>query len=287
MKRCLPMVWLIALLFAFPLVMTGIGSLLSPNELQQTLFAGSARIVLIPNHITLCCYAQLLIFSEGFLRAFWNSLVLVCVLTAGQTMVGMVSGYCLAKVRFPGRTQLLFLYLFTLLLPSQATLVTGYIQMHSLRLLDSWAAVALPLLFTPLSTLLFCFAVGHIPHELFEVTCLESQSFLVYLRHVVLPAVLPAAIAFMVFSFSQNWNLYELPTVMIKATALRPLSCLMNNGGYVPKEQIFAAAVLYMLPILALYALFSDHIKDGIVTREEIDIKYAKSNVGNPGFSDK
>lgn len=264
MKRRLPVVLLIALLFAFPLVMTGIGSLMSPNELAQTMFARSARIVLVPGHITLSQYARLLIFSEGFLRAFWNSLMLVCALTAAQTMVGVVSGYCLAKVRFPGRTPLLFLYLFTLLLPSQATLVTSYIQMHSLNLLDSWAAVALPLIFAPLSTLLFSFVIGHIPHELFEVTCLESRSFPVYLRHVVLPAVLPAAVAFMVFSFSQNWNLYELPTVMIKTIPLRPLSCLMNNGGYVKAEQVFAAAILYMLPILALYALFSDSIEEGL-----------------------
>lgn len=264
MKLRLLAVTALALLFAFPLAVTGIASLLSPEELSQTVFAGSPAMVLIPRHATAAQYAQVLLYSQGFLRAFWNSLLLVCGLTAAQALVGLVSGYCLARVRFPGRTALTFLYLFALLLPPQATLVTSYIQMQGLKLMDTWAAVALPLLFAPLPTLLFRFAAGHIPHELFEVTSLESRSFFIYLRHVVLPAVLPAAVAFMVFSFSQNWNLYELPTVMIKTVPLRPLSCLMNNGGYVPKEQVFAAAILYMLPILALYALFSDSIESGI-----------------------
>lgn len=201
-------------------------------------------------------YGELLVTDYTFLRYFWNSLFYALGITAVCVTLSFPLGFLFAKVRFPGRDALFFVYIIAMMLPFQATLLPNYIQLRDFGLLNTPAALALPTVFSPFAVFLFRQFIKSVPTELIDYTTLETSSAFQILRHAVFPQVKPAAAALAVMVFCECWNMVE-PAIIFAAKNpdIHPLSVRM---GDLPANVSFGAAAVYLYPVLILFLLFKD-----------------------------
>lgn len=265
MKKVLRMVFLItmALLFAFPILVTILNSFMSPAELDEV-FASGGSLRLIPRMFTLDAYADLLFSGGVYLRMFWNSLLIALAIAVGSTVIGLIVGYVLAKCRFHGKDLLRYLYIVIMMMPFQVTLLPNYIMIRNLGLYNTTWALIVPGIFAPLSVFLISQFLRGMPQEEIEAATLETSSPLRVLIHVVAPRVYPGLLAGFLLAFAEAWNMVEQPLILLRDSSLYPLSLALNAMKSSSLSVSFAGSVLYMLPIFLLYRLFEEELIQGL-----------------------
>ena len=205
---------------------------------------------------TLRQYYELLVTDYTFLRFFWNSMFYVVVITVVCIIISFPLGFLFAKVKFPGRDALFFVYIIAMMLPFQATLLPNYIQLRDFGLLNTPMALVLPLAFSPFAVFLFRQFIKTVPSELLDYTSLETSSAFRILWHAVLTQIKPSVAALSVMVFCESWNMVE-PVLIFAAKnpAIHPLSVRLSD---LPPSVSFSAAAVYMYPILMLFLLFKE-----------------------------
>jgi len=201
-------------------------------------------------------YGELLVTDYTFLRFFWNSAFYSMSITAVCVVISLPLGFLFAKVRFPFRDALFFLYIIAMMLPFQATLLPNYIQLRDFGLLNTPVALVLPLIFSPFAVFLLRQFIKSVPAELLDYTTLETSSPFLILWHSVISQIKPALTALFVMVFCESWNMVEPVLIFLaKNPTIHPLSVRL---GDLPPQVSFGAAVVYMYPILILYMLFKE-----------------------------
>ncbi|MFD2881673.1 carbohydrate ABC transporter permease [Paenibacillus rhizoplanae] len=140
----------VALLMLFPIGVTLINSFMSTREIEinygpvgqmNTVIEGRsdpfANLKWLPDQVSLEQYGKVLLESPMYLSMFWNSVFLVVPIIAGQTLIAALAAYAFSKLRFRGRELLFLVYVLTMLMPFQVTLVPNYIMADRLGLLNS------------------------------------------------------------------------------------------------------------------------------------------------------
>ena len=139
---CIPMYFLID------------GSLMGKGEVTEYLAPvmqnknGFASFRLLPMYPTLRSYVELLLDSPEFFVMFWNSVKLTLLILAGQLVTGVPAAWGFARLRIPGKRMLFQLYVILMLMPFQVTMLSNYLTLDRLRLLDTHAAIILPAIFS-------------------------------------------------------------------------------------------------------------------------------------------
>ena len=207
-------------------------------------------------------YGELLITDYTFLRYFWNAMLYALGITVVCVILSFPLGFLFAKVRFPGRDALFFIYIIAMMLPFQATLLPNYIQLRDFGLLDTPMALVLPLVFSPFAVFLFRQFIKSVPSELLDYTTLETSSPFQILRYAVFPQVKPAAAALAVMVFCESWNMVEPALIFAsKNPEIHPLSVKL---GELPAPVSFSASSVYMFPVLILFLLFKETLSDSM-----------------------
>ena len=144
------LLFIIVAVFVFPVVYMIASSFMPQNQVNRTLdFSGSEYkdINLIPQKVTLEQYYQVFFRRPEYLLKFWNSVIMTVPTVIGQVIVSSLAAFAFAKLKFPLRDKLFFVYIILLILPLQVTLVPNYIVLDKLELLNSFLAIILPRLF--------------------------------------------------------------------------------------------------------------------------------------------
>ncbi|MDR1693401.1 MAG: carbohydrate ABC transporter permease [Oscillospiraceae bacterium] len=204
-------------------------------------------------------YGELMITNNAALPYFWNSVLYALVITAACVTLSFPLGFVFAKVKFPGRNLLFFLFIIAMMLPFQSIALSMYIQLRDLRLLNNRWSLIVPQVFSPFSVFLFRQFIKSVPSELLDYTTLETSSALKVLRYAVLPQTRPAIAAVGVMVFCEAWNMIEPVRYFInfKQLDIRPLSVVLNE---LPAKVYYAAAAVYIIPIVLLFLLFKDSL---------------------------
>ena len=148
---------IIAVLLLFPIVITFTNSLMTEKEIEinygpigqmNEVIEGRedpfVNLKLLPDQVSLEQYAKVLLDNPKYLTMFWNSVFMVVPIIAGQTLVAALAAYAFSKLKFRGRDPLFLIYVLTMLMPFQVTLVPNYIMADKLGILDSSYAIILP-----------------------------------------------------------------------------------------------------------------------------------------------
>ncbi|MFB9278421.1 carbohydrate ABC transporter permease [Cohnella cellulosilytica] len=268
---------LAALAMLTPIVLTATNSLMTQREigfnygLLGAITDGSAEgkpafvnLKLLPDWLSLHSYAQVLILAPKFLQMFWNSAALAAPIVAGQTGVAALAAYALAKLRFPGRDKLFAVYLMTMLMPFQVTLVPNYMVANALGLMDTEAAVILPGVFGAFGVFLLRQFMSHIPSAYLEAARIDGAGQWTSFRRIVLPLAKPGLAALIVLLFADYWNMIEQPLIFLQDAAKQPLSLYL---AYIERDSLgigFAASVLYMTPMLLLFLYAESYFVEGV-----------------------
>ena len=134
------LLFLITLVFLFPVVYMLSSAFMPLTQINTMLDFTNGEykeINLIPEKVTFNQFYQVFFRRPEYLYKFWNSVIITFPTVIGQTIVSVLAAFAFAKLRFPFRDKLFFLYIILLILPLQVTLVPNYIVLDNLNLLNS------------------------------------------------------------------------------------------------------------------------------------------------------
>jgi multiple sugar transport system permease protein len=201
-----------------------------------------------------------------------NTAVVAISITLIQLLVSATAAYAFARMEFKGRTALFFLYLGTMMVPGQVTLIPAYIMMTDkfLALKGSLMALILPggLGGVAFGTFMLRQFMLGIPKELEEAAIMDGASpFLIFYK-IILPLSKPALATLAVFTFMGSWNDFLWPLLMLDKPELQTLTVglatLQTRWG-TRWPEMMAGSLVSIIPILIITLLAQRYFIRGIV----------------------
>lgn len=213
---------------------------------------------------TLEYYYKVFLSQSQYLRRFWTSLVLSLCIALLQMLVSVFAGYSFAKCKFPEKNFLFFLLIIWMIMPLQVTLVPNFIMLDSMGLLNTYYALALPMIFVPLGTFIMTQSFKAVPNEILEAARLDGSNTLSVILRIMLPMSKSGLVCTALLSFLDGWNMVEQPIVYLEELSQYPLAvALASFSPESPNVQLVCCA-LVALPPLLLFALFRREMAEGI-----------------------
>ena len=255
----------------FPLFMLTANSLMGRQELLETCgavladYGENAKLRIFPMYPTLRAYVRLLLDSPEYFTAFWNSMIQTVLVLAGQLLAAVPAAWAFAQFRFPGKKVLWFLYMLLMILPFQVTMVSGYLVLNTMDLMDTRAAVILPGIFSTLPVFILQKTFAGIPRELLEAARIDGAGDLRIFVYMGIPLGMPGIFSILILGFLEYWNAIEQPMTYLKTEALWPLSLYLPQMVNTEIAAAFAASIITLLPALLLFFYGQDSLEQGIV----------------------
>ncbi len=221
----------------------------------------------IPRPFTLDSYRQLFDLLP-IDRMFFNSLLVAVATTVGQVLVSSMAAYAFARMKFRGQNGLFLLYLATLMIPFQVTIIPLFILMRYLGWINSYQGLIAPGIFSAFGTFLLRQFFLSLPRDLEEAAFLDGANhFTVYWR-VIMPLAKPALATLAIFSFMGSWNAFLWPLFIVRNEQLMtlPVGLATLHGRYLTQwNLVMAGAVITVIPMLIIYLLAQKHFVRGVV----------------------
>jgi ABC-type glycerol-3-phosphate transport system permease component len=225
---------------------------------------------IVPNDPTIANYIKIWTLMPFHLLA-WNSFKIAVISTIGQLLTCSMAAFVFAVVRFPFRNALFALLLITLMVPPQITSIPQFIIFKYLGLYGTQAPLYLPsFLGGAFGTFLMRQYFRTIPLDLAESARLDGAGLWTIFWRIYMPLAKPALAAFTVFAFMFSWNdlfnaLIYLPSDLNTTTLPVGLALFQQQlRGQWPV--VMAAALVSVMPIIAIYILAQRHFIEGVAT---------------------
>jgi sn-glycerol 3-phosphate transport system permease protein len=207
-------------------------------------------------------------FGQGDLgRKFVVSTVVTVIIVALQLLTSVLAAYAFTFLDFPGRRVLFLVFMATLMLPIEVTLIPNVQTMRDLGWLNSYPGLTAPFLATAFGIFLLRQGFLGIPRDLRDAATLDGFGHLAFLRRVAIPVTRPVVASFAVISFLGAWNQYTWPRAVVSEgdwetvqIGLRSLSARTVDESNIA----LAAALLAALPVLALLVFLQRHLIRGL-----------------------
>jgi multiple sugar transport system permease protein len=205
------------------------------------------------------------IFTQyDFGRYLLNTLLVTVILTTGQVLFSMLGAFAFARMDFPGREGLFWMYLATLMVPNVVTLVPLYVMFAHSGLLNTYWAIFLPyVLGVPASVFLMRQYFMTIPKEVMEAARLDGCSESRILWRIVVPISRPIIITATLLAVVFGWNNFLWPLIVTNSNSLQVLpvaTANLNSNFSVQWNLILAASLVALIPMVILFAIFQKYI---------------------------
>jgi sn-glycerol 3-phosphate transport system permease protein len=251
---------LTAVLVIFPIYMTVVGALLTPQQLvtrPPTIFPTDPQ-----------WHTFVTAFDEGHLGVYLrNSAIVTLSITAAQVVTSVAAGYAFAFVRFPFRRVAFALCIATMMVPLEVTIYPNYRTIAIFGWVNTYPALIVPFVASGLGIFLFRQAFLGVPHELHDAARLDGYGHVRFLTRVVVPINRPLVGAFAVFSFLAAWNQYLWPLIVTRTDSVRTVQIGLKQLQGLNVDQtnvIVAGTVLAALPIFLILFAFQRQLVRGL-----------------------
>ena len=191
-----------------------------------------------------------------FITYFLNTLKLSVINTSLQVITCSLAAYSFSKINYPGRDKLFLIYLGTMMVPFQVTMIPQYIIMNHLNLTNTHMALILIQAFSPLGVFLLRQFFISIPSELSEAARIDGCSEMGILVRVILPLAKGAIATLVTFTFTFVWNDYLGPMIYLHKDAIRTIQIglrVFQTTNGVEYNLILAGTVMGLFPLLLVY----------------------------------
>jgi sn-glycerol 3-phosphate transport system permease protein len=196
-----------------------------------------------------------------------NSFIVTIVITAGQVLTAILAGYAFAFLEFPFKRTLFIVFLATLMVPFEVTIVTNVATISDLGWYNTYAGLAVPFLATGFGAFLLRQAFLTLPHDLRDAAALDGYGHWRFLWRVAVPLARPAVAALTVFAFLSAWNQYLWPLLITKDDKLRTVQIGLHQLQQTSIQNVnitFAGAIIAVVPLVILLLFFQRHLVRGL-----------------------
>ena len=209
-----------------------------------------------------------ILFREmDFVTYFTNSTIMTVYAVVVTCLTAALAAYGFAKKKFRGRTALYLLYLATMMIPSQVTLIPCFLILKTLGMLNTFSAMVLPTVGAFGVLLMYSF-MGSVPNDLLEAADLDGCGEIKKFTQIVLPLIKPVIISLAIFTFISVWSSLTLPLIVSTKSEMTTLTVAIANM----KNQItetkyglmMAGSAVSFMPPFILYLILQKQFVEGI-----------------------
>lgn len=191
-----------------------------------------------------------------FSRYVFNSIFVTATVTISQCIFASMAAFVLAKCRFPGSKVINSIIVVALLYQSNVIYIMQYIVMAKLHMIDTYWALILPSIASPMGLFLMRQSIGQVPDAMIEAAKVDGAGLFRICWQIVMPNQKPALMTLIIFAFQAAWNIQAgsvvfqeqyktLPTVVTQAA----------SSGLVRAGVAMAAAVFMLVPPIIVFML--------------------------------
>lgn len=191
-----------------------------------------------------------------FSRYVFNSIFVTATVTIAQCIFASMAAFVLAKCRFPGSKVINSIIVVALLYQSNVIYIMQYIVMAKLHMIDTYWALILPSIASPMGLFLMRQSIGQVPDAMIEAAKVDGAGLFRICWQIVMPNQKPALMTLIIFAFQAAWNIQAgsvvfqeqyktLPTVVTQAA----------SSGLARAGVAMAAAVFMLVPPIIVFIL--------------------------------
>ncbi len=250
--------WALALLCVYPFIMMVIISLRNQGDVYMPLFS-SARM-------TTSNYLQVL-KTRYFGNWYWNSFRTVVVSIVFRLIVTIPASYAFSRMKFKGSALILGILVATMMVPTEATMVSRYLYFKKIGILNSSLSIVLPEIAEVFYLVILIEFFRAVPESLLEAAKIDGASHLSIMANIFIPLSGPSIATVVLFSFINIWNNFVDPFLFINTTSKQLLTPALkffqsSGGANVPMQ--LAGASLSVIPIIVLFVFTQKFFVAGI-----------------------
>ncbi|HPE69233.1 MAG TPA: carbohydrate ABC transporter permease [Thermotogota bacterium] len=200
-------------------------------------------------------------------RWTFNSLFVAGAVTTLQLLLCSMAGYSLAKKKFPLGKLLFSIYIASMMIPRQVTLVPLYILVSKFSMIDTYWGLILPGVAAPFGVFLMRQFMVSIPSEIIEASRIDGASEWGTYFRIILPISKPALAVLGIFTFVGEWNNFLWPLIVTNTSKMKTLQAgLALLQEEVPMQHAFlmAGATYAAIPMIIIFFAFSRYFLKGV-----------------------
>ncbi|MBQ4900148.1 carbohydrate ABC transporter permease [Paenibacillus sp. Marseille-P2973] len=242
---------LMALFILYPLLYTFLSIFMTPEETNQfppkllpsSLYLGSLEAVidLIP---------------VG--RFILNSFLVSGLVMIGQLITASLAAYAFAFISFRGKAIWFAVFLSTMMIPWEVTMIPNFLLIKSWNWLDTYPGLVFPFLASAFGVFLLRQFYLQLPKELFEAAKMDGCGHLRYFANIVLPLSRPGLATLAVYVFLNTWNMYLWPLLITNTAEMRTVQIgvsMLQFEEFTAWNIVLSGVALVLLPSLLLIVL--------------------------------
>lgn len=202
------------------------------------------------------------------LRYLMNSLIISTTVMLGQIILSSMAAYAFVFIEFKGRNALFFLFISTMMIPWEATMIPNFFLIQQLGWLNTYQGLTLPFFALAFGTFLLRQHFKTIPKELYEASQIAGMSRFQFFYRVVLPVSKTSLVTLGAYGFLTTWNMYLWPLLVTTKDQARPvqigLKQLQSQEIAADWGLIMAGVILVILPTLLLLFAGQKQLQKGL-----------------------
>lgn len=267
-----------ALMFVMPTVLTIANSFMTSSEIsanygvmlenmtedKKTYISENLNLKFIPDKVTFDQYRDVLLKNPDYLLKFWNSVALTVPITVFQMLLAIITSYGFSRYPNKFKSIIFFAYIILMIMPYQVTLVPNFLVAEKFNILDTRWAIILPGIFSPFSVFLLSKVMRRIPISYVEAAKLDGANEFQILTKIHMPLCKGAIVSIAMLVFIDYWNMVEQPLVLMKDSAMHPLSVFLSQINMGDIGLAFAVGTVYMVPTILMFLYGEDYLIEGI-----------------------
>ena len=254
----------IAILFVMPLIWMGLSALKTTNEVFAHPFKWLPAKPMWSNFEQVWC-----VENVNMMKSYGNSIIIVFFSTVGQIAIASLAAYAFAKIQFKGKNFVFMMFLASMMIPGQVTIIPRFMLFKSMGLYNTLWSCILPFWFS--TTAIFMlrqFYIG-LPNDLMEAAKIDGAGHFRIFLQVLMPLTKPAMITLVILAFIGSWNEYLSPLIFI--TKQEKYTVAQAIRWYLLDELqrydlTMAAATIAIVPVIILFISCQKYFVEGIAT---------------------
>lgn len=267
-KSCL---LLPAIFFLLPVLLILSGTIMSRYELDECLapmvsgLGGFISWKFFPQYPTFWHYSRVLFYTPQFFVVFWNSMKIVVLVLLGQLFLAVPAAWAFAIYRFRFRKLLFTLYVVLMLMPFQVTMLSNYLVLDGLGLINTHGAIIFPAVFSTFPVFLIYRGFCALPESIIDAARVDGAGEWAIFWRIGLPLASNGILSAMVLGFLEYWNLMEQPLAFLEDKSLWPLSLYLPEISLSQAGYSFVASVITLIPPAFVFLIGQEYLERGIV----------------------
>jgi len=250
----------IACTWAFPIYWAIVTSIKPEQDVVN-------KTTLFPDVFNFSAYYYAL-FETKLSTWYLNSIVTSVGVTVIVIFISVMCAYALSQIVFPGRKLLYGIILASFMVPSQALVISQFVLMHKLNLINTWGGIILPQLIVPVVVIVYKQFFDSVPKELREAAKLDGCGEFQILFKLYLPLNWGITTALAIITYIMAWNAFLWPFLVTNSDDMMTITVGITqtrDAFGVKYARDMAVAILAAMPVAVAYLLFQKRVTQALM----------------------